>query len=139
MGVVAIEDHQPADDADNDVASLATCPSNRYSQSTILGYAIWRVIVDEVELLNLSVDTKFRHRGVASRLLEYLIDEALAIDNMVTDNTQVILDVRDSNQAAIRLYSRYGFEKVAHRHNFYTTGDSRHAFTMCLPLNVLRA
>jgi len=56
-----------------------------------------------------------RRCGVASRLLERLI-EAVKSENA----SFLFLEVRKSNEAAIKLYEKFGFLVCGERKNFYT-------------------
>jgi ribosomal-protein-alanine N-acetyltransferase len=69
----------------------------------------------ELEILNLAVKSEFRRQKMASSLLEDL----LARFQKTRSGGSVFLDVRESNQPAITLYSKFGFEKVGVRKDYY--------------------
>ncbi len=78
----------------------------------IIGYSgIW-LVADEGQITNIAVLPEFRKKGVASRLLERLIEEA-------ADAKRIVLEVRESNCAAIALYEKFGFKNAGMRKNFY--------------------
>jgi len=64
-------------------------------------------------LMNVSVDPVRQRRGIASALLEALIAR---IDDPAA---QVTLEVRRSNDGAIRLYDRFGFRSAGVRRRYY--------------------
>ncbi len=68
----------------------------------------------EWELENIVVSPEFRRRGVGRALLSALLDEARA-----RRAERVLLEVRVSNQAAIHLYRRSGFQQLACRRDYY--------------------
>jgi ribosomal-protein-alanine N-acetyltransferase len=68
----------------------------------------------EWELENIAVLHEFRHRGVGCALLATLLEEARA-----RQAQRILLEVRVSNQAAIGLYVRSGFELLARRNDYY--------------------
>lgn len=69
----------------------------------------------EADISNVCVKDSYRHRGIASRLLEYMIDTALGEGvNAFT------LEVRCKNENAIGLYKKVGFKEEGVRKNFYT-------------------
>lgn len=55
---------------------------------------------------------RFRSQGIANQLLQEAITR-------VTDKP-LTLEVRSSNEIAIHLYEKYGFEKLGMRKNYYT-------------------
>jgi len=68
----------------------------------------------EWELENIAVLHEFRHRGVGCALLSTLLEEARA-----RQAERILLEVRVSNHAAIRLYGRSGFELLTRRSDYY--------------------
>ena len=73
----------------------------------------WRVR-DEVHILNIATDPSARRRGHAARLLEHTIAFARR-----EAGARVLLEVRRSNVAAMRLYRKYGFRPIGIRANYY--------------------
>jgi [ribosomal protein S18]-alanine N-acetyltransferase len=64
-------------------------------------------------LMNLAVDNRLRRQGLATSLLERLFDTA------DRPNEQYTLEVRTSNDGAIRLYERFGFQAAGRRRAYY--------------------
>ena len=85
------------------------------SDSKIVGYVGANVILDEVYLNNIAVLPDFRGYGIGKALLLSLISTVKA-----RNAAFVSLEVRESNQAAIKLYESLGFEKKGKRKSFYT-------------------
>ena len=83
-------------------------------QTELVGYIGMQHILDEGYLANVAVDSAYRRSGVGAALLQRLLafaqQEKLAF---------ITLEVRQSNQPAIRFYQKYGFEVVGRRRNFY--------------------
>lgn len=81
----------------------------------ILGYAGMNTVLDEAYITNIAVLKEYRNNGVGKALINNLI-------KYVTDNdfSFITLEVRESNVAAIGLYSLFGFIKEGKRRNFYT-------------------
>jgi len=88
---------------------VATCDGD------IVGYMIYWIVATELHLLNLAVDTRWKRCGVATALLEHLISTGKE-----GGMDEVLLEVRVSNHAAQRLYSRFGFEQLAVRRGYYS-------------------
>jgi len=81
----------------------------------VIGYiGLWR-IVDEGHINNVSVLPEYRRRRAASALIEYMFDYGTTIG--IKNYT---LEVRVSNEAAIRLYAGYGFKPAGIRRGYYT-------------------
>ena len=64
-------------------------------------------------LMNVSVDPVRQRRGIASGLLEALIAR------IGDPAAQITLEVRRSNDGAIRLYDRFGFRSAGVRRRYY--------------------
>ncbi len=82
--------------------------------ATVAGYTIQSHVAGENHLLNLCVDTGFRHRGLGSILLEHAIRLAYRQNSFC-----IFLEVRPSNPAGIALYQKFGFKIVAERPDYY--------------------
>ncbi len=81
----------------------------------LVGYVINSRYVDAWHVMNVAVDPELRRRGVASALLERLFE--LTHDD---ERRGYTLEVRVSNEGAIRLYERLGFEARGIRRGYYT-------------------
>ena len=81
----------------------------------LVGYIIIARYVDAWHVMNIAVDPDHQRRGVATMLLEQLLD-------VTADDGQrgYTLEVRVSNQGAIRLYERFGFRPRGIRRAYYT-------------------
>ena len=81
----------------------------------LVGYLIVSRYVDAWHVMNVAVDPDQRGRGVATMLLERLFDLTAA-----DARRGYTLEVRVSNEAAIDLYERLGFEPRGIRRGYYT-------------------
>ena len=77
----------------------------------VAGYVGSQTVGDEADMLNLAVLPEYRGRGIAKRLCRGLMGNLPA--HCLT------LEVRVSNEPAIRLYDRLGFVQVGRRKNYY--------------------
>ena len=80
----------------------------------VLGYAGLLVMVDEGYITNVAVFPEYRRLGVAAKIIDVYMNFAAA-NNLAF----LTLEVRPSNEAAIALYRRFGFEEVGRRKNYY--------------------
>ncbi|MBY5933885.1 GNAT family N-acetyltransferase [Tateyamaria omphalii] len=81
------------------------------------GFALWRGIAGDAELLTLAVDPAAQGRGMGARLMQAWMCQA------AQTCTDAVLDVAADNVAAIHLYRRYGFETAAKRNDYYRRPD----------------
>jgi len=72
-------------------------------------------VFDELHINTLAVKVEERRRGFATKLLQFLFAEAAA-----AGLSRATLEVRRSNEAALRLYERLGFEVQGIRPNYYS-------------------
>ncbi|HEY3447860.1 MAG TPA: ribosomal protein S18-alanine N-acetyltransferase [Myxococcales bacterium] len=80
----------------------------------IVGFVIFWLVHDEIHVLNVATDPAERGRGIARALL----DECFA-QGKAKGAHLATLEVRRSNESALRLYDRYGFRRVGVRPNYY--------------------
>ena len=78
------------------------------------GYGIMSVGGGEAHVLNVCVRDEYRCRGLARKILLYLLDRA-----RIAGMYEAFLEVRPSNIAAARLYHSLGFEQVGVRRGYY--------------------
>ena len=77
-----------------------------------------RNIAGEGEITNVVVAPPYRKKGIALKMMEYMLERAVEVG--IGDCT---LEVRVSNQPAIRLYERLGFKGEGVRPHFYDKPD----------------
>ena len=86
-----------------------------FEGAELVGYVVNSRYVDAWHVMNVAVDPDHRGRGIATALLRRLFE--LTADD---ERRGYTLEVRVSNQAAIRLYERLGFEARGIRRGYYT-------------------
>ncbi len=96
------------------------------SDKEIAGFACTRLITaeknplaktqpsSEAEILNIAVLKPFRGRGIGASLLKQMVEQLMEFRPF-----SVFLEVRESNIAARRFYSRNGFTETGRRHDYY--------------------
>jgi len=80
---------------------------------TIIGYLVCSRYDTVWHLMNVAVEPKRQRQGIASTLLERLFEQA------DKPSEQYTLEVRTSNDGAIRLYERFGFRAAGRRRAYY--------------------
>jgi len=81
---------------------------------TIIGYIGILTVLDEADIINVAVDPDHQGMHIGSDLLQCMLQEA---DRQGIQ--KMFLEVRISNQPAIRLYQKGGFSRVGIRKNYY--------------------
>jgi ribosomal-protein-alanine N-acetyltransferase len=79
----------------------------------IVGYLVCSRYDTVWHLMNVAVEPSRQRQGIASALLERLFEQA------DRPNEQYTLEVRTSNESAIRLYERFGFRAAGRRRAYY--------------------
>ena len=92
----------------------------------IAGYILTQRIGEEMELHTFAVKPSFRKMGVGQKLLEYMIS-----DGKASGVTMIFLQVRPSNDEALKLYKKFGFITVGLRSGYYQD-NNEDAFIMRL-------
>jgi ribosomal-protein-alanine N-acetyltransferase len=78
----------------------------------LVGYLICARYDEAYHVMTIAVDPDHRRAGIASTLLDALIERA-------GEDANYTLEVRVSNLGAIALYERYGFRAVGTRPRYY--------------------
>lgn len=81
-----------------------------WEKGSIAGYLILLDSVDIYEIIKVGVDEEYRGKGLGESLIRKAFD---AID------VDLMLEVRESNMSARRLYEKLGFRKIGVRKGYY--------------------
>ena len=81
----------------------------------IAGYAGLLRTFDEADITNIAVRSKMQGKGIGEMLLRSLMEQGRR-EGIV----RFTLEVRSSNERAVRLYEKCGFASVGLRKNFYS-------------------
>lgn len=81
---------------------------------SLWGYCILYPAVDELHLLNITIDPVLRRQGIGTRVMQVI--EGIALEQQMS---RIILEVRPSNTAAIQLYEQMGFATIGLRKAYY--------------------
>ena len=80
----------------------------------VTGYIGMYLCFDEASITNVAVSPEFRKRGYGELLVKAAKEAAKAAGAVA-----ILLEVRQSNEPAISLYKKLGFEELGIRKNFY--------------------
>lgn len=102
----------------NPVARIIVARNNSEGISTIVGYAVYWLVADELHLQKIAVRRDLRHMGLASGILETAFKTAAAMKTK-----RATLEVRASNMPALNLYKKFGFRIEGRRPRYYDDPD----------------
>ena len=88
-----------------------------YKESKNIGFIIYSKYYERIEIDYIFVEQEFRKKGIASKLINYIINENKDIQN-------ITLEVSVHNEPAINLYKKSGFKVVATREKYYNGIDA---------------
>lgn len=80
-----------------------------------VGFYIISIILDEVEIYTIAVDKAFRGQDIGSFMIERLINDCYRLGVK-----KIWLEVSTKNIPALKLYEKFGFEKIRLRKNYYS-------------------
>lgn len=106
--------------SENSIASELQNPLSRWfvalDGEKVTGYIGSQTVMDESDMMNVAVDPAYRRQGIAEALVDALV-KALA----AAGSRCLTLEVRQSNEAAQKLYTKLGFAQVGLRPNYYVS------------------
>ena len=85
----------------------------------ILGFALIETTAFDFDILEVGVDVRYRKKGIASKLMEKVVDYA-----QMHHKENATLEVACDNIPAIALYEKFGFVKIHERKNYYKNGKN---------------
>ena len=89
-------------------------------EARVIGYGILSIAAGEAHILNLCVDPAYRSHGYGERMLNEIL-----LQSRAASVREIFLEVRPSNDAALALYRKKGFHKVANRPAYYQAREGR--------------
>jgi [ribosomal protein S18]-alanine N-acetyltransferase len=95
-------------------ARVALVAVSESADAPLVGFLIARCLQQEWEIENVVVDDQTRRSGIGSSLVRRLVQEALT-----AGASSIILEVRESNLPALRLYENIGFRSEGRRKSYY--------------------
>ena len=90
------------------------------SEGEIIAYSVISAAVEEMHLLNLTVNPEHQGKGLGKRLLH-----TMEMIGRGLDAKECFLEVRPSNKSAIKLYLNHGFNEIGLRKNYYPADKGR--------------
>jgi [ribosomal protein S18]-alanine N-acetyltransferase len=86
-----------------------------FENGVLTGFLILSIVSDEAEIIQVAVKTGFSRLGIGSSLVKDAV-----FFSMHNGVSEIFLEVRASNEPAVRTYLKNGFEKVGVRKSYYS-------------------
>lgn len=84
--------------------------------NSILGFIHIEKHFEVIDLINIAISESSRRRGIASKLIQYVLDNI--------DHKSFLLEVNSNNDSAIELYRKFNFKEINIRKKYYDDGDA---------------
>ena len=84
--------------------------------NTILGFIHIEKHFEVIDLINIAVSESSRRKGIASKLIQYVLD--------TIDHENFLLEVNSNNDSAIELYRKFNCKEINIRKKYYDDGDA---------------
>ena len=81
---------------------------------TVAGYIGSQTVMEETDMMNVAVHPDFRRKGIAEALVDGLVAALKEKGSRC-----LTLEVRASNEPAIKLYEKLGFAQIGRRPKYY--------------------
>lgn len=93
----------------------------------VIGYTGFNYVMTESDILSVAINPSFQGNGYGKILMRNTLDyqKSLGID-------RVFLEVRVSNERAIRLYKGMGFEELTIRKKYYEDGEDAYVMSISI-------
>lgn len=82
-----------------------------YEDNNIIGFIHLTISFDEADIINVIVQKQYRNQGIGSSLISHSIKE--------NKLQKLNLEVKESNNNAIKFYENLGFKKIRIIKNYY--------------------
>ncbi len=83
----------------------------------LVGFIYITKTIDSIDIVDIVVDEKNRRKGIASLLINYVVDNNKDINS-------IFLEVNEHNVGAIETYKKNGFETISIRKKYYGNDDA---------------
>ena len=103
----------------------------------ISGYIIFYDTIEAIDLFEIAIDVNMQNKGLGKRILSESIELLFSEEkyrNRSKEEKKVMLEVREDNYNAVKLYEKTGFKQISLRKNYY--GQNRHGKIMIKKINL---
>ena len=90
-------------------------------QNKVVGFIDYMITFDSATITQVAVIKEYRKQGLATKLLEEM--EKTFPTNVEDVVENITLEVRKSNEAALNLYKKNGYEIIVEKKHYYPDGE----------------
>lgn len=127
LGVALMPDPWSIESARDELQHPAALGWVARERGELVGFLLVRKIPDQLEVMSMGVAAAHRRRGIARALLEEAARAARA-----SHRSELVLELRASNSAALGLYEGAGFVVAGRRPRYYPGGEDALLMTLHL-------
>lgn len=113
---------------------FAQAETRRYSvaevEDELVGYCGVMVVGTTADIQTIGVLPEYEGQGIGTAMLTRMLEEARR-----RGATETLLEVREDNPRARRLYERFGFEHIHTRRGYYRDGVSAYVMRLTFDLS----
>ena len=80
----------------------------------VIGYLSCWMVEDTVDIINVVIDKNYQHHGFGQALFSQMEEEA-----KINNCNNIMLEVKENNNQAIKFYLKQGYEQISIRKNYY--------------------
>lgn len=88
-----------------------------YYDNKLVGFLHITKSFEVVDIVNIVVDENYRRQGIATKLINYIV-------NNFEDINSIMLDVNENNESAINTYLKNDFVEINRRKKYYGNDDA---------------
>ena len=88
----------------------------------VIGFIDYLITFNSATIMQIAVSKEFRNVGIGTRLLTEMEESFPKDINEIVES--VTLEVRVSNQPAVKLYTKNGYQIVVVKRNYYKDGEN---------------
>ena len=88
-----------------------------YYDKKLVGFIHVNKMYENMDIVNIVVDPKYRRKGIANELINYCL-------SYFDDLKSIMLEVNEHNKEAINLYTKNGFVEINRREKYYGNDDA---------------
>lgn len=88
-----------------------------FINNILIGFIHVTKLYEVVDIINIVVDARYREKGIATSLINYIID-------LFDDVESIMLEVNEINLSALSLYKKNNFKIINKRLNYYGSNDA---------------
>lgn len=95
------------------------------NSEVIIGYIVYYYNFDNVDLFEIAIDKKYHGKGNGQNLFEKSVCKLFQSEPFKNlEEKNILLEVNEKNEKAIKFYEKNGFQKISVRKNYYGSNEN---------------